>query len=207
MTKNVSHSNPSKRSETARVRFSPVGFRWFLCGRDAGIRTRRKPAFSLGISACVRGCVREAQERGPSDATSSSGLSRRVPPLSHLSSRIARGGQIRTGTDDSSDGHSGIAPPPRCPERKTRRRGTRGLVDAGFESLARHARFDPAFQGFHELLVRKRGSRAAAAGGLGPQDERIRLHVLDDFLLRAAAPVPGGVLHLLADLLWAPPFP
>ena len=41
--------------------------------------------------------------------------------LAHLSSRIVRHGHSRTGTDDSSDAHSGIAPPPRCPEREGRR--------------------------------------------------------------------------------------
>src|SRR5258708_2772563 len=62
-------------------------------------------------------------------------------------------------------------------------------------------------QRLHELLVRERWSRAAGAGGPSPQDERIHLHVLDDLIPRATAPVPCRVLHLLADLLLGPAFP
>src|SRR6266496_3359752 len=63
-----------------------------------------------------------------------------------------------------------------------------------------HTCVNPGFQRVHELLVRERWSRAGA-GVPGPEDERVRLHVLDDCLARATAPVPAGVLHLLADLL------
>src|SRR6516162_5387584 len=55
---------------------------------------------------------------------------------------------------------------------------------AVLDSLAWHPRFDPGLQHFDEVLVRERGSRALARGP-GPEDERIRLHVLDDLLSRA----------------------
>src|SRR5262245_20441764 len=74
------------------------------------------------------------------------------------------------------------------------------------DSPAWHPRFDPGFQHFDEVLVRERGGRAPARGP-GPEDERIRLHVLDDLLSRATAAVARRVLHLLADLLLAPAFP
>jgi len=63
---------------------------------------------------------------------------------------------------------------------------------AVLDSLAWHPRFDPGLQHFDEVLVRERGSRALARGP-GPEDERIRLHVLDDLLSRAdiAAALPN----------------
>src|SRR5215472_12236587 len=56
------------------------------------------------------------------------------------------------------------------------------------------------------FLMRERGSRAPARGP-GPEDERLRLHVLDDLLSRATAAVARRVLDLFADLLLAPAFP
>src|SRR6516164_3581735 len=77
---------------------------------------------------------------------------------------------------------------------------------AVLDSLAWHPRFDPRLQHFDEVLVRERGSRALARGP-GPEDERIRLHVLDDLLSRATAAIARRVLDLFADLLLAPAFP
>src|SRR5882724_4429961 len=85
------------------------------------------------------------------------------------------------------------APRPRRDRLSTRRAG--------------HACADPGLQRFHELLVRERWSRAAGAGAPGPEDEWIHLHVLDDLLPGATAPVPSRVLHLLADLLLGAAFP
>src|SRR5438128_7521675 len=70
-----------------------------------------------------------------------------------------------------------------------------------------HACADPGFQSFHELLVRERRRRAVGARRPGPEDERIRLHVLDDLLAAVAAAIPCRVFHLLADLLLRPAFP
>src|SRR6267143_4250065 len=70
-----------------------------------------------------------------------------------------------------------------------------------------HACADPGFQSFHELLVRERRGRAVGAGRPGPEDERIRLHMLDDVFAVAAAAIPCRVFHLLADLLLRPAFP
>src|SRR5437868_9242600 len=72
---------------------------------------------------------------------------------------------------------------------------------------AGHACADPGFQSFHELLVRERRGRAVGARRPGPEDERIRLHVLDDGLAAAAAAIPCRVFHLLADLLLGLAFP
>src|SRR6266849_8921902 len=83
----------------------------------------------------------------------------------------------------------------------------RHLLGTSRSLRAWHACADPGFQRLHELLVRKRWSRAAGARGPSPQDERIHLHVFDDLLPRATAPVPCRVLHLLADLLLGPAFP
>jgi len=77
---------------------------------------------------------------------------------------------------------------------------------AVLDSLAWHPRFDPGLQHFDEVLVREWGSRAHPRGP-GPEDERIRLHVLDDLLSRATAAVARWVLDLFADLLLAPAFP
>src|ERR1700738_374413 len=85
----------------------------------------------------------------------------------------------------------------------------RGAVIArsSFPLRAWHACADPGVQRLRQLLLRERWSRAAGAGGPGPEYERIHLHVLDDLLPAATAPVPGRVLHLLADLLLGPAFP
>ena len=64
---------------------------------------------------------------------------------------------------------------------------------------AGHACADPGFQSFHELLVRERWGPAVGAGRPGPEDERIRLHVLDDVFAATAAAIPFRVFHLLAD--------
>ena len=79
-------------------------------------------------------------------------------------------------------------------------------IELVLDSLAWHPRFDPGLQHFDEVLVRERRSRAPARGP-GPEDERIRLHVLDDLLSRATAAVTRRVLDLFADLLLAPAFP
>jgi hypothetical protein len=60
---------------------------------------------------------------------------------------------------------------------------------------ARHTSVNPGFQRDHELLMRERWSRAAGAGVPSPQDERVRLHVLDDCLPRATAPVPAPEIY------------
>src|SRR5690242_3395112 len=70
-----------------------------------------------------------------------------------------------------------------------------------------HAGANPHFQGCHKRFVRKRWNRPVLAGGPRPEDERIRLHVFDDLFACAMAPVPRGVLHLLADLHLGPAFP
>src|SRR5437899_8733183 len=70
-----------------------------------------------------------------------------------------------------------------------------------------HAGANPHFQGCHKRFVRKRWNRPVLAGGPRPEDERIHLHVFDDLFARAMAPVPRGVLHLLADLRLGPAFP
>src|ERR1700704_2681120 len=70
-----------------------------------------------------------------------------------------------------------------------------------------HARADPRLQRVDELLVRERRSGAPGAWGPGPEDERIHLHVLDDFLAGRPTSVPGRVLHLLADLPLAQALP
>src|SRR5712691_7856371 len=77
----------------------------------------------------------------------------------------------------------------------------------GSSLRAGHARVDPGFQRFHELLVRERRSGAPGARGPGPEDERVRPHVLDDFLSAATAAVACRVLHLLADLTPGPALP
>src|SRR5262249_28134729 len=59
-------------------------------------------------------------------------------------------------------------------------------IELVLDSLTWHPRIDPGLQHFDEVLVRERGSRAPARGP-GPEDERIRLHVLDDLLSRATA--------------------
>src|SRR5215472_6970713 len=76
-----------------------------------------------------------------------------------------------------------------------------------FDSLAGHARFDPGFQSLDELVVRERGQRTARARGPGIEDERIRLHVLNDLFGRATTSVARRIFHLLANLLRAPAFP
>src|SRR3989441_12453358 len=70
-----------------------------------------------------------------------------------------------------------------------------------------HAGANPHFQGCHKRFVRQRWNRPVLAGGPRPEDERIHLHVFDDLFARATAPVPRGVLHLLADLRLGPAFP
>src|SRR5438067_6214212 len=60
---------------------------------------------------------------------------------------------------------------------------------------AGHACADPGFQSFHERLVRERRRRAVGAGRPGPEDERIRLHVLDDVFAAVAAAIPCRVFQ------------
>src|SRR5712692_6901055 len=85
-----------------------------------------------------------------------------------------------------------------------------GLVPVFHNSSAvraGHARADPGFQRFHELLVRERWKRAACARVPSPEDEWIVLHVLDHGLARATASVSHRVLDLLADLPLGQAFP
>src|SRR4029077_20991562 len=70
-----------------------------------------------------------------------------------------------------------------------------------------HAGAKPHFEGCYERLVRKRWNRPVLARAPRPEDEWIHLHVFDDLFARAMAPVPRGVLHLLADLRLGPAFP
>src|SRR5215813_4137635 len=84
-------------------------------------------------------------------------------------------------------------PPPRMTSSSTLRTG--------------HACTHPAIQSLHELLVRERRGRATTAGRPGPEDERVRLHVLDDIFATFATAITRRVFHLLADLSLRLAFP
>src|SRR5215468_4848480 len=84
-------------------------------------------------------------------------------------------------------------PPPRTTSSSTLRTG--------------HACTHPGIQSLHEFLVRERRGRTTTAGRPGPEDERVRLHVLDDIFTTFATAIAGRVFHLLADISLRLAFP